>query len=122
MQDHALIGRKEIAEFLRIELKWLVAMNTYIPGGVPHALIGKTWVATTHTIMQWLTDLVNARAVIVYNLPSKKWRPSEEVLAKFGPNAVMRAARRATEVKTEEKVAVVLQRSRQLPAPQQPHQ
>jgi uncharacterized Fe-S radical SAM superfamily protein PflX len=106
MQDHVLVGRKEIAAYLRIEVRWLTAINKAVEGGVPHAILGKSWVSTTHTLLEWMTELVRSRAVVVYNIPDKKWRPSPEVVRRFSREKVKATVEAAVEKGVKKKIKV----------------
>ena len=56
LKDQPLIGQKEFANFLGVSLPALVLMDKWL--NIPHAVVGKRWVGTTHTLMAWVTRLV----------------------------------------------------------------
>lgn len=94
MRDQPLIGRKDFANFLGVGMDQLDVMNQLV--GVPHAVVGNRWVGTTHTVMRWLTKLVEEQAIITHDEQRRKgrskqgrvkgwgkWAPDEEILKRF---------------------------------------
>lgn len=85
MQDQPLLGMKEFCQFLQMDMNRLKALDRYV--GVPHAMLGGRWVGTTHSLMRWLTRLVDDGVAIQYDKGKGArlvWEPDEEVMRKFG--------------------------------------
>jgi hypothetical protein len=105
MLDQVLIGQDAIANFLTIERRWLREMHKHTPGGVPHVVIGKNWISTTHTIMSWLATLAAERAVIPYKPgDGRRWKPSLEVLKKFDAGMVSNKINQAREARIKAQI------------------
>lgn len=108
LQDQILRGKAAFVEFLGLgTLEELRVLERNL--GVPHAIIGNRWWGTTHSIMKWLTGMVEQRLKMQYY--GERNAAVEAARAARVANTKTRKRRRLTRaVRAAEKRLVELER------------